>query len=129
MNVKSPKGKLIAIGGAVDKGKDSETENAENPNSSFQEEGILKRMLEEISGTTNRIEIITTASRIPVETGQHYIDAFLRLGNDNVGVLHIQERGDTANKDSARLFDPSRLTRLEIPPVEVNSSHSVDAVA
>ncbi|MDZ7848154.1 MAG: cyanophycinase [Owenweeksia sp.] len=97
--MKKPKGILIAIGGAVDKGTGLELENAENLNAEFLEIGILKRMLEELPGPTKRIEVITTASMIPEETGQHYLDAFERLQNDNVGVIHIREREDTMNDE------------------------------
>ena len=99
MNVKSPKGKLIAIGGAVDKGSSLDSDNSENPSTQFLELGILKRLLEELIGDTNRLEIITTASHIPKETGQNYVDAFKRLGNENVGVMHIKEREDTQNPE------------------------------
>lgn len=97
--MKKPAGILIAIGGAVDKGTGSELENGENLNAKFLEVGILKRMMESLVGETNRIEVITTASMIPEETGQHYLDAFERLQNDNVGVIHIREREDTLNED------------------------------
>jgi len=98
MNVKNPKGKLIAIGGAVDKGIGFDSENSENPNVKFLELGILKRLLEELTGSTKRIEIITTASQIPKETSQNYLDAFKRLGHKNVGVMDIQEREDTLSQ-------------------------------
>lgn len=96
---KKPKGILIAIGGAVDKGTgyDDDKNNSENLVEKFLEEGILKRLLEELSSKTNRVEIITTASLIPEEIGQHYVDAFNRLGNDNIGVIHIKKRKDTLN--------------------------------
>jgi hypothetical protein len=41
----------------------------------------------------------------------------------------VAEKETQRTKIRQRLFDPSRLVRLEIPPVEVNSSHSVDAAA
>lgn len=96
---KKPKGILIAIGGAVDKGtgSDDDKNNSENLVEKFLEKGILKRLLEELSSKTNRVEIITTASLIPEEIGQHYVDAFNRLGNDNIGVIHIKKRKDTLN--------------------------------
>jgi cyanophycinase len=97
--MKKAKGILIAIGGAVDKGTGKELENAESLNPEFLEIGILKRILEELPGHTNRIEVITTASTIPEETGQHYLDAFKRLQNENVGVIHIKEREDTTNDE------------------------------
>ena len=99
MSIKNPKGKLIAIGGAVDKGIDSDSNNSENASAEFFELGILKRFLEVIAGKTDRLEIITTASQIPELTGQNYIDAFKRLGNENVGVIHIKEREDTLNPE------------------------------
>ncbi len=99
MDVKNPKGKLIAIGGAVDKGTGVDTEDSENLSNKFLELGILKRLLEELTGSTNRIEIITTASQIPEVTGQNYLEAFKRLGNENVGVMDIKEREDTLNQE------------------------------
>jgi cyanophycinase len=97
--MRKPKGILIAIGGAVDKGTVEELDNSEDLSSRFLEVGILKRMIEALPGKTTRIEVITTASMIPEETGQHYLDAFARLQNDNVGVIHIKEREDTSNKE------------------------------
>lgn len=97
--MKKPKGILIAIGGAVDKGTAAELENSEDLSMKFLEVGILKRMLEVLPGKTQRIEIITTASLIPEETGQHYLEAFERLQNENVGVIHIKEREHTLNEE------------------------------
>jgi len=93
--MKSPKGMLLAIGGAVDKGTGSDIQNSEDQNLRFLEEGILRRFIKELKATTGRIELITTASEIPEETGQHYVEAFLRLGFDNVGLIHIKKRSDT----------------------------------
>ena len=81
MSVKNPRGRLIAIGGAVDKGIGVDSENSGNLSSEFLELGILKHLLEELTGDTNRVEIITTASQIPEIAGQNYLDAFKRLGN------------------------------------------------
>lgn len=89
---------MIAIGGAVDRGSGSEFENSENLSDKFLEDGILKRMLETLLGKTKRIEVITTASLIPEETGQHYVDAFARLQNENIGLIHIKNREDTQDK-------------------------------
>lgn len=94
----NPKGILIAIGGAVDSGTGPEVENSEKYSDKFLEAGILKRMLEELQGVTNRIEVITTASMIPEETGEHYVDAFARLENKNIGVIHIRNREDTMDE-------------------------------
>src|SRR5215510_5818897 len=94
-----PKGKLIAIGGAEDKGTDLETGEIHRSNLNFFELGILRRVVEEAGGTHARIEIITTASTIPYEVGENYMNAFGKIGCMNVGVMHIRTRQDTADKD------------------------------
>lgn len=89
------KGKLIIIGGAVDKGSFTETDldkNAAN-NLNFFETGILKRIIMESKNKENsRFEVITTASRIPREIGPEYVKALNYLGATNVDVLHIEKR-------------------------------------
>ena len=60
-----PKGKLIAIGGAEDKGTDLETGEFHRSNLNFFVLFILRRVVEEAGGTSSKIEIITTASTIP----------------------------------------------------------------
>ncbi|MBL4734310.1 MAG: cyanophycinase [Flavobacteriales bacterium] len=97
-NWNAPKGKLIAIGGAVNKGEE-ENLNSDTTGQNFFELGILARMIKELKGDNPRIEIITTASEIPVEVGDQYIDAFTRLGHSNVDVIRIQSREDTENEE------------------------------
>ena len=66
------KGKLFIIGGAVDKGSFTETDLDKNAikNLNFFETGILRRILNESkNGSESRIEVITTASKIPKEIG------------------------------------------------------------
>lgn len=99
--LKSPKGKLIAIGGAVNKGEEEDL-NSDSANQEFFELGILARMIKELEGENQRIEIITTASEIPVEVGEQYISAFNRLGHSNVDVIHIRTREDTENEEYLR---------------------------
>jgi cyanophycinase len=89
------KGKLIIIGGAVDKGSFTETDLDKNVsnNLNFFETGILKRIIVESKIRENsRFEIITTASRIPREIGPEYVKALNYLGANNVDVLHIEKR-------------------------------------
>ena len=88
-------GKLIIIGGAVDKGSFTETELDKNAtiNLNFFETGILKRILVESKHKElSRIEIITTASKVPKEIGPEYVKAFNSLGATNVDVLYIEKR-------------------------------------
>ncbi|MBL4752396.1 MAG: cyanophycinase [Flavobacteriales bacterium] len=94
----TPKGKLIAIGGAVNKGEEEQL-NSDSTNQEFFELGILARMLKELEGDNGRIEIITTASEIPEVVGAQYITAFNRLGHSNVDVIYIRSREDTLNED------------------------------
>lgn len=89
-----PKGKLIAIGGAEDKGTDLEAGEIKRNNLNFFELGILRRVVEEAGGTTARIEVITTASMIPYEVGENYLNAFGKIGCTNVGLIHIRNRQD-----------------------------------
>ena len=91
------KGKLIIIGGAVDVGSFTEVSFDENVanNLNFFEKGILKRIIKESKkGENSRIEVVTTASTIPLEVGSEYIKAFNYLGASNVDVLHIQKRDE-----------------------------------
>jgi cyanophycinase len=90
-----PKGKLIAIGGAEDKGTETENGDIQRNNLNFFELGILKRVVEEAGGVHARIEVITTASTIPYEVGENYLNAFGKIGCTNIGLLHIRNRADT----------------------------------
>lgn len=94
-----PKGKLIAIGGAEDKGTGIENGDSLKNNLNFFELGILRRVVEEAGGTEARIEVITTASAIPYEVGENYLNAFGKIGCTNIGIMHIRNRQDTLEKD------------------------------
>ena len=88
-----PKGKLIAIGGNEDKGKQPEGgHDSKIYTHSFIEEGILKRVVDEMGGPSARIAVITSASSIPEEVGANYIEAFGKLGATNVDGLDIRDR-------------------------------------
>lgn len=102
------KGKLIIIGGAVDKGSFTEgnfdKDVAKNLN--FFETGILKRLIiESKHKEKSRIEILTTASKIPKEVGNEYKKALAYLGAENVGVFDIDSR--------EKAGDPENIKRLE----------------
>ncbi len=101
-------GKLIIIGGAVDKGSFTETDLDKNApkNLNFFEEGILKRIIRESKNKEqSRIEVITTASKIPREIGPEYVKAFSYLGANNVDVLQIEKREQAS--------EPEVLDRLK----------------
>ncbi|MGV3696537.1 cyanophycinase [Flavobacterium sp.] len=101
-------GKLIIIGGAVDKGSFTETDldKSAAKNLNFFEAGILKRIIDESKHKKeSRIEVITTASKIPKEIGPEYVKALHYLGANNVDVLNIDRREQAS--------EPEILERLK----------------
>lgn len=97
--MKNPLGKLVIIGGSVDRGSFSESPADLQRNLRFFERGILRRICTESArGEISRIEIITTASSIPEEVGDEYVKAFAQLKLFNVGVLNIKSR-EEANEE------------------------------
>ncbi len=97
--MQSPKGKLIAIGGNVDKGTDPAGAGSFTYVNFFSE-GILRRILKESrQDLDSRIEVITSASMIPEEIGKSYFEAFSRLGAKNIGVMNIRDRSDAQDPD------------------------------
>ncbi len=114
----------MAIGGNEDKGTlpTTEADELKKP-SNFFDQGILKRIHDELHGLGTRIEVITTATRFPEEVGNVYLAAFLKLGCDNVGILPIQQPEDTSRveylervrKADAIMFsggDQNRLSQI-----------------
>ena len=94
------KGTLIPIGGNEDKGaKKSEQYTLE-----FISEGILYHVVEEAGGIDAKIVMIPTASRIPIEVGENYLDAFEKLGCKNVTVLDIRSKKDSEKESSVKLI-------------------------
>lgn len=109
MNVR---GKLIIIGGAVDKGSFTETDLDKSAikNLNFFETGILKRILDESKhNLLSRIEVVTTASKIPKEIGPEYVKALNYLGANNVDILNIERR--------QQAMDPEILARVKAADV------------
>lgn len=99
-----PKGKLISIGGAEDKGTEPEPNYIQKNNLNFFELQILSRIVHEAGGHNAYIEVITSASSIPEEIGQNYLDAFKKLGCNNIRVMDIRKREDA--------FKPEMLERI-----------------
>jgi cyanophycinase len=92
MNI--PKGTLIPIGGAEDKGTDLESGVIKRDRLNFFEIGILKSVLNEIGKENPNIILITTASQIPDEVSENYLDAFSKLNCTNVTHLRIRNRDE-----------------------------------
>ncbi len=93
------KGTLIPIGGNEDKGvKENEQYTLE-----FIDEGILYHVVKQAGGIAAKIVVFPTASSIPVEVGEMYLEAFLKLGCTNVTVLDVRSVEDAEKKSAIEL--------------------------
>lgn len=97
-----PKGKLIAIGGSVEKDIHKIEERLK---ADFKKEVILEEMIRHAGGNKSRFEIITSATDHPREAAETFRDIFKKMGGVNLGVLDIHDR--------ACASDPENLKRLE----------------
>lgn len=98
---KQIKGTLISIGGNEDKG----IEDNEMYNLDFIEDGILSHVLRESGGVDAKVVVIPTASSIPVEVGENYLQAFDQLGCKNVRVLGIKNRIHSGNQEYMKAIE------------------------
>ncbi len=96
----SIKGTLIPIGGNEDKG----IEIKEQYHLEYIGEGILSSVVRESGGPDALIVIIPTASSIPQEVGQSYIQAFEKLGCTNLQVLDIRKREQSEEPKNIELI-------------------------
>jgi cyanophycinase len=94
------RGILIPIGGNEDKGN----EENEMYRLEFIDDGILYHVVKEAGGIKASIVIITTASSIPIEVGNNYIEAFTTLGCKNISVLDIRSKEDSEKQSSIDLI-------------------------
>ncbi|HET6403099.1 MAG TPA: cyanophycinase [Candidatus Thermoplasmatota archaeon] len=78
-------GALVAIGGNEDKQQDLK---------------VLRTICSLPDGGTKTVEIIPTASSIPKEVAEAYIQAFGKIGVPNTHVLHIDRRSDANAPDT-----------------------------
>ena len=94
------KGTLIPIGGNEDKGN---TEN-EMYTLEFIDEGILYHVVKEAGGINANVVIIPTASSIPKEVGENYLEAFTKLGCKNIAVLDLRSKEDSEKESAIELI-------------------------
>ncbi|MBA3682878.1 MAG: cyanophycinase [Bacteroidetes bacterium] len=95
MQKQIPKGKLLLIGGAEDKGK-STIVDIEGKNKQFEEFEILKGLLPEKKGK-RILEIITTASQEPKEVMKTYQRAFKEIGFNHIGFISMENNPQARN--------------------------------
>jgi cyanophycinase len=93
-------GTLIPIGGNEDKG----IEENEQYTQEFISEGILYHVVKEAGGVDANIVVIPTASSIPIEVGNNYIEAFTALGCKNIVILDIRSKEDSEKEASIELI-------------------------
>lgn len=86
----NPKGKMIIIGGAEDKGEGS-TPSIADRNSEYTKLEILKELVN-TADSSNDIEIITTATEIPDQVQNTYMKSFKELGYDKVDFMYIENK-------------------------------------
>jgi cyanophycinase len=91
-----PKGRLLVIGGAEDKGNGN-VDIAEK-NKDFRQFDILQELIKGGERKRHHIEIITTASQIPDEIGKMYQSAFNKLGFENIGFMNIKTKEEARKK-------------------------------
>jgi cyanophycinase len=113
------KGILIPIGGNEDKGNgDNEMYTLE-----FIQNGILHHVVRLAGGVDSKIVIIPTASSIPDEVIDNYMDAFQKLGCSDVHALDIRTREQSEEPENIKLIeeanavlfsggDQSKITRF-----------------
>jgi len=92
---KIPKGKLLIIGGAEDKGG-SEQPDIMGKNTDFKDEEILKLLLPPAQ-SRHTVEIVTTASTEPDDIANMYEKAFRKLKFKRVGIIRIGTKEEAAN--------------------------------
>lgn len=92
---KVPKGKLILIGGAEDKGE-SGSVDIEHKNRDFQHLEILSELVPD-KKAGRKIEIITTASSQPHEVSDMYRDAFDKMGFKHIDFINMGNNYDAKN--------------------------------
>lgn len=95
------RGVLIPIGGNEDKG----IETPEHSTLEFIGDGILARVVQESGGIDAMIVVVPTASSIPVEVWENYLDAFGKLGCTNVKLMDIRKREDSELKENIALAE------------------------
>jgi cyanophycinase len=89
--MKLGKGTIIAIGGNEDKENKLE---------------VLRRVINESKGRNTRVEVVTTASRIPRELERTYRQVFKRIGVYRFGAVNIASHREANEKSySERLKD------------------------
>jgi cyanophycinase len=95
--MKTPKGKLVIIGGHEDKEVDGQSLKIEKTKNASPHFEILASLISKIPRAHHIIEIIASASSIPKEMEDMYIKAYKNAGFTQVGIIHIENETDSNN--------------------------------
>ncbi|MES2760612.1 MAG: cyanophycinase [Bacteroidota bacterium] len=91
-------GKIILIGGNVDRGMSS-LKGKDSLKLKKPEPKILLKILSAMKGKKSKIEIITSASKNPNKIGKEYTDALKALDCRNVNLMHFTTRQHADKKE------------------------------
>ena len=99
-----PKGKLLIVGGHENKGEEDAGENLtihkkQISTSHFE---ILGSLISKIPRAHHIIEIIASASSIPLEMETLYLETFKREGFTKVGIIKVETKEDASNPISIK---------------------------
>ena len=97
-------GTLIPIGGNEDKGIDT----GEQFHLEFIQESILSRVVRESGGKEAKIVIIPTASSIPDEVSKNYIQAFGKLGCEDIHIMDIRSREQAEDPENLKIMEQAQ---------------------
>jgi len=96
-----PKGKLLIIGGHEDKGAISgENLTIHKKKVAQSHFEILGTLISKIPRTHHIIELIASASSIPLEMEDMYIKSYKQQGFTKVGIIKVESKKDGSNKRS-----------------------------
>lgn len=102
-----PKGKLLIIGGHEDKGDEVGGENLtiHRRNQKLSHFEILGTLISRNPRAHHVIEIIASASSIPLKMEELYIQSYKKAGFTQVGIIKVEKREDAA--------DPVAIQRIQ----------------
>lgn len=99
------KGTLIPIGGNEDKGSGL----SEMYTMQFIGEGILSSVIKASHNNNPVITVITTASKIPLEVGKNYYDAFVKLSCHQIYILDIRSIKQANDPSNLRIIEKTDI--------------------
>jgi cyanophycinase len=104
-----PKGKLLIIGGAEDKGPVKTPPIIKIKNKNYIDFDILGSLIYPEEGGNNRLEVVTTASQQPLQTSRTYIRGFKKMGFANVGHISIDNKEELKNPEFVERVKAARV--------------------